>query len=878
MMSDRASKIVSYVMLPQIFPRLMRVFGTGFSHISFYMASVLYLSRLLPAGHPYLNYANFGRFGIHHVLWQAYRNLKFEFRNSDQIIIFFTLIGAVVLLFAQIFMFALALMIPVASAGIGADFTYFFVTTNNTEDLAFRFLDRVFGMGGATPLFNSCVAQSLPCVTGGTADPAIPNNFHNGLHAMFEYYNTGLAIVAFLIILYYVIALTAETAKTGVPFGKRFNHAMAPLRLIIALALLVPLAPYNGLNTAQMLALYAAKWGSGLATNGWTLFVSKIIGVTLLGDPDDLVVTPTPPKTNSLVEFSFVALTCKYAYELSTKNDPDPSKRLTIEPYIILSPSAATDYGELNVAPYTDLNSVLPDVDNNNFTIRFGHPSTEFSKYDGGIKPLCGEIKVLIQDISEPGAYYLQDRYVFGLVDGLWQDPLNRGYAENMVRSRLHNLDNRDPDLPDPDNDFINDTFVYFDTNVETYILDAVQEQILNGDWYQSFITLGWGGAAIWYNKIAQFNGGLISSAYNVPIAVKYPLVMEDVLERKKAQNNNISVRERFNPVLEGKEGANKEGSGNYELAQLFYEAQQLWFQSQDSHTGNFMKDGIIMMLGLDGLFNMTTNADVHPLAQLVGVGRSLIESAVQNFGYSAIGFMGGVASGSNRVPAMMSANVQSFFFKIAMLGLSIGFVLFYVLPFMPFLYFFISLTNWVKTIFEAMVGLPLWALSHIRIDGDGIPGPAAMNGYYLIFEIFINPLLIVFGMLAGMTIFAAQVKVLNEIWPLVTTNLTGWDHDLINPVDKEELGSIRYVRGAFDKFFFTCIYAVLVYMIGLSSFKLVDAIPDRILRWMGTSVKTFSETAESMAGELIGKSYQVSQSAAGNTEGVMNQMLMRNS
>ncbi|MCM2343142.1 MAG: hypothetical protein NDJ24_01115, partial [Alphaproteobacteria bacterium] len=96
--------------------------------------------------------------------------------------------------------------------------------------------------------------------------------------------------------------------------------------------------------------------------------------------------------------------------------------------------------------------------------------------------------------------------------------------------------------------------------------------------------------------------------------------------------------------------------------------------------------------------------------------------------------------------------------------------------------------------------------------------------------------------------------------------------------VDQEKLGSIRYIRGAFDKFFYTCIYTVLVYMMGLSSFKLVDAIPDRILRWMGTSVKTFSETAENMAGELVGKSYQVSQSAAGNMDGVMNQMMLRNS
>ena len=64
--------------------------------------------------------------------------------------------------------------------------------------------------------------------------------------------------------------------------------------------------------------------------------------------------------------------------------------------------------------------------------------------------------------------------------------------------------------------------------------------------------------------------------------------------------------------------------------------------------------------------------------------------------------------------------------------------MLFYIIPFMPFIYFFFAVGTWVKAIFEAMVGVPLWALAHIRIDGQGLPGDAAMNGYYLLLEIFV--------------------------------------------------------------------------------------------------------------------------------------------
>jgi type IV secretory pathway TrbL component len=36
--------------------------------------------------------------------------------------------------------------------------------------------------------------------------------------------------------------------------------------------------------------------------------------------------------------------------------------------------------------------------------------------------------------------------------------------------------------------------------------------------------------------------------------------------------------------------------------------------------------------------------------------------------------------------------------------------------------------------------------------------------------------------------------------------------------------------------------YAILVYMIGTASFKLIDAVPNFILRYMGASVKTFND------------------------------------
>ncbi len=848
-------KTIAYVTLPEIWPRLKALFASGFSYVSYFMALVLNMIRLLPDNHPYLNYMNFGRFGLHHVLWQAWKNLEFKRQNIDQIIIFFTLLMGVVLLFLQIIVFALALTLPVAQAGVGTEFARFFVTQNPQDDLAFMFLDHVFGMQG---IFGSRVS------TG----PNWPTNFHAGLHEIFGYYNTGLAIVAFLLILYFAITLTAESAQTGVPFGRRFNGAMAPLRLIIALALLAPLTA--GMNGAQLITLYVSKWGSSLATNGWQLFLTEAKTNSILGPGQNLVVTPNPPQANVLVEFMFVAVTCRYAYELTSENDPDPDRRYKIHPYVITGPGTADILGQ---GAATSLNSILGANGNRNVSIRIGHRNDKwYNEYAGYVKPMCGEIEFNLQDIKEAGAYYVQNAYIFNLIKGLWDDGPNNTYAENMVRRRLSGVNPRDPTLPEPQEPFIQDTFNYFNQNTKNDIQQGVLQQIANGYWEEDFSKYGWGGAAIWYNKIAQYNGSLIASVYNLPVPKKYPMVMEEVHKRKRAQNNNVEGAQRFRPVLADSTPVYQTGP-EQEMADLFYDAQQAWQQTQSASSGNYFVDGINMIMGMQGLISIRDNPSIHPLAQLVGVGRSLIEAALQNFGYTAGGFIGGLLT---KGPLQKAAqNTTRFFSMIAMITFSIGFVLYFVLPFLPFLYFFVALTSWVKTIFEAMVGLPLWALAHIRIDGVGLPGPAGMNGYYLIFEIFISPLLIVIGMLAGISIFSAQVLVLNEIWGLVIHNLTGHDPLTVDKTVQDKVGSIRYLRGALDKFFYTAVYAVLVYMMGMASFKLVDKIPNGILRWMGTGVKSFDESGENMANEFMGKSYASSQKVAGNMDQVANMSLL---
>ncbi|HRJ13116.1 MAG TPA: DotA/TraY family protein, partial [Alphaproteobacteria bacterium] len=95
----------------------------------------------------------------------------------------------------------------------------------------------------------------------------------SGLGELFRIYSSAMLIFAGIIVLWIIISAVAETARTGIPFGKQFNHVWAPIRLVVALGLLIPLG--SGLNSGQHLVIYLTQWGSEQANMMWVTFADK---------------------------------------------------------------------------------------------------------------------------------------------------------------------------------------------------------------------------------------------------------------------------------------------------------------------------------------------------------------------------------------------------------------------------------------------------------------------------------------------------------------------------------------------------------------------------------------------------------------------------
>lgn len=968
-----------YAVMPGIMPRTRNLLAGGLGYVPFFIAVVYQMVGLLPRNHPYLAQHNIGRYGVRHVVAEAASNVVFSFKNIDQIILFAAVLAGMVIFLVQIFtVFVLLMFQPVYA--IPTNWAGFFTTSLfgvpvlALHDLAYMMLDMVFGVPNATifgiPLpggfFNSCVGLPVNCfdnngtdiadlaipgaspiageagrisVLGTNASGSFPFPYHDGLHRLFGVYSTGLLVIAVGILSYFVATVLAETAQSGTPFGRRFNKTWAPLRIVVAFGLLMPLTV--GLNSAQYLVLYAAKYGSAFASNGWRYFNITLTVSYNSGLGENLVAVPNAPELQLLPAFMFVAKTCKVVYESKLLENngnpaltttPSPFVDETVRMYVVHATTKARTaitpgYSYTDFVTNTGVVGTDPSGGSMSIPIIFGNVTEEGVNDLAGIHPVCGQLKFTFQDARLPlsaggegqeGPSQVQETY-FNVLRDLWHENVWTGaapyddvaaptpaytatanrrheyyaekYAEIDVDPARVPLYLRGPTDFAVDNSFVQFVNATVRKEIEDNIASAVADQNASGAWDLDLTTSGevvlylrgWAGAGIWYNRISQLNGQTVAAVYGVPSITTFPLVMEDVASLKTQNDNGVIGDEAFKPELSNVDSMVTQlgTDGSAAMANALYHALTDWNRNANNSSVQVPSDNPVLsfisqIFGIDGLYSMRKNPSTHPLAMLAGIGRSLVESSIRATTYAlALTGIGALASQAD-VPAAYTSVPANFLVMVATLGLTVGFVLFYIVPFLPFIYFFFAVGGWIKGIFEAMVGAPLWALAHIRIDGNGLPGNAAMNGYFLIFEVFLRPILILFGMLASISIYSALVSVLHDVFPLLANNVGGYDlnSEISIPTGQTTL---NVARGQIDEFFYTVIYAIIVYIMGMASFKLIDMIPNNILRWMGQSVATFGDQREDPAQNMVSKATIGSQQAVSRLGGGLNAVVNMN-
>lgn len=393
-------------------------------------------------------------------------------------------------------------------------------------------------------------------------------------------------------------------------------------------------------------------------------------------------------------------------------------------------------------------------------------------------------------------------------------------------------------------------------------LIDASNRELANPDNFgisTEMLQRGWAASGAWFQHVARLNGDYVTAVRQMPYGAKRPKVMDDMRAMVSQAGPRIADPKQF-CELPGSSGKSLppddlelskalcriEITMNKDYGDMQFDVDPnapqdisgingVLTDKNRTKTNNMVMQLINTIMGTDFLFALCRNADTHPFTQIVTYGRELMEGTVRNvMTGSAIAGAAGVVSVGNADMGSSLGMISGAYHAVGSMMFIAGFMLFYILPLLPFIYFFFGMLAWVKAVFEGLIGAPLWAFAHMKIDGHGFGTSGARQGYLLIFEIILRPILTVFALIMGLGIFSGSIYMLRETLELMIGVLGRPDLGLLatckqNPSDLHDI---------FDVFFFNILYILLVYLVAMSSFKLIDSIPNGVMRWFGSGPK----------------------------------------
>lgn len=98
----------------------------------------------------------------------------------------------------------------------------------------------------------------------------------NATGALMSIYNSGILFIAACMLFWLIISIVVDIARTGQVGGGRHNLVWAPIRIVFALGMMVPLGN-SGFSSGQFVIMKIAEWGSNFGSNGWNAYLTAVL-------------------------------------------------------------------------------------------------------------------------------------------------------------------------------------------------------------------------------------------------------------------------------------------------------------------------------------------------------------------------------------------------------------------------------------------------------------------------------------------------------------------------------------------------------------------------------------------------------------------------
>ncbi len=697
--------------------------------------------------------------------------------------------------------------------------------------------------------------QVLNFVFNGSSDvfsDVAGSRLHRAIQTLFIYYSGAMLIFAVFIVFYHLAIMVVESAHYGIPLGKRNKQLWAPMRLVIGLGLLIPLAGFSG---AQMLVMQVTRMGSALASNAWNAFADEV-----------------QAKKLTLHGSAIIDPTATIAHLVATG--------ICVKSYEIVYSGMATEH-------------MLPFVMNNPYLLIKEEPGKNISRRlfqaklgtDSKLLPVtCGELTWLEPDTVRDSTTMAKVGQRFA-----------KAHFEAIQVVQLGALDLGGSLALGSLGVFNNAEATYsasFSKLIEDYRDRFLQELRADGitiDKYGNIAAVseesttpigpfGWLMAGTALQKFALTDTMLITPELSVPVVnFHYPLFAATNDKATLQLARGLSFAHLllqpydpetpdalwFNPTIDHGKGPVKQALtmtanvlARHEKAHGDRGLLDLGLDASNGENIGLFKPIALGFKALDLSDQFWAMAEWSPRANSPVFGPAII------FGNLAQSVKAALLAANPRFdaallgPQTLSDIDQPADFARYLLGL-LGLVMFlpavmlvFLLPLIPIMHFAYGGLIWLMAVFQGIAAAPLWALTFLSMRGDEFIPPGSKLGLALILNIFLRPILMVVGFITALLLMHVGFGVLEASLQLFS-------------FDGLQGSKTLYSLGALAVLL---VDLLLCFAITNGSMKCISLFPDFALRWLGSAAGGAGADDSVSASSALGGTTAGSSSTAATT------------
>lgn len=872
-----STSIAAFLFMPQF-----HLCFRGFSHIvPIFMRTLALMfaqAGLIPYNHPATRYGIEGvrKYSFSELMGEAWFTLRHQKASLRQWGLFTSVILMIAVFLSAIGAFFLNILVggvAVAQAQIFSHPTSPYGSGNNTDTNALSAISP-----SPAPMFDSRTAYDTGTPDSARAsldlglmilDKALRQStvgnggaMQAGLAGMMQVYNTGILVVAAVMIFWMILSIVVDTAKSGTIGGGRHNMVWTPIRVVFALGLMIPLGT-TGFSSGQFAVMKLAEWGSNFGTRIWVGYVDGVInGSSLL--------TPFMADSASAMAVGLTRIkVCQVAWNTELAKQSG-----LVSAFVVQSQ-----------APRTDKKTGLVTVRYTNTTAANLCGTIEYSAIDttvgeswgdqmaGGasLQTLAGAAEsfrakmrsVLADDLRDSngqgGNGFLIEKareFACGYV-GLYTRPNSGGGVVQASGLCSADLGCGSTESSPPDLRCHKDMIEHARRKVEERYNEAKGdlETYITGPMIEDMKSKGWAGMGGWSYYISVLNG-LGAGARDIGVSIAPGTMWAAPSEEKVSRGFWSSLWGSADiPLIEQEVRTVNAAYTNWWTDQIAKDDAQspdaaarndsvytsgvdrdkFRSMTEDSSDGGGLSKNIISVVmpsdaNFVDWFSIKADDNVYPFARLVSIGQNIMN-----------GFMGALAALTllqigmsftfmgTGAPGFVSSALATGLTSLCSMGVLAGMVLAFYVPILPLIRTTFAALTWIISVFEAVAMVPIAALAHLNSEGEGLAG-AARTVWILWLNVLLRPAMVVVGFVAAMLIF-------NTFAVYFHINFSHGVHAVrmdMNPFTK----LLSYIA-------YTVIYVGALYTAANSTFKLLDLIPDAMMRWMGgTPDKSFDDNS----------------------------------